>query len=368
MTLKHTVLHQKHLEAGAKMGEFAGWEMPLYYGSQIAEHNKVRQDAGMFDVSHMNVAEVKGKEARNYLHYLIANDVDKLKEFGRALYSCMLNKQGGVIDDLIVYRFDEQNYRVVTNAATHDKDLAWLKKQAGNFDVEIIERPDFAMIAIQGPNSIIKTQSVLTEEQRKATEDLKVFQGALVNDWLIARTGYTGEDGYEIILPGNAAPEFWQALLKAGVAPCGLVARDSLRLEAGLSLYGSDMDETTTPLESNLEWTVAWQPEDRDFVGRKALEDQKQAGVKRNIYGLILDKGKGILRSHQKVTSESLGQGEITSGGFSPTLGFSVALARLPIETHIGDNFFVTIHGKQVSAKVVKPPFVRKGKKVFEEK
>ncbi len=322
----------------------------------------------MFDVSHMNVVDVRGKQARDYLRYLIANDVDKLKETGKALYSCMLNEQGGVIDDLIVYRFDEQNYRIVSNAATRDKDLAWLNKQKGDFDIEIIERPNLAMIAIQGPNAISKTQSIFTEEQREATKDLKVFQSAIVNDWLIARTGYTGEDGYEIILPGDAAPQFWQALLNAEVAPCSLVARDSLRLEAGLSLYGSDMDETTTPLEANLEWTIAWQPEDRDFIGRKALEAQKREGIKRNIYGLILDKGKGILRSHQKVTSENLGQGEITSGGFSPTLGFSVALARLPIDAHVGDHFFVAIHGKQVSAKVVKPPFVRKGKKVFEEK
>lgn len=347
------------------MADFAGWEMPLYYGSQIEEHHAVRNDAGVFDVSHMNIVDFKGIGARGYLQRLLANDVDKLN-LSQALYSCMLNETGGIIDDLIVYKISEQHYRVVVNAATHDKDLAWFKKQKNKYDVKIIERNELAMLAIQGPNAIRKTSSVFTDKQREAVKDLKVFYGIGVDDWWIARTGYTGEDGYEIILPAEQTEEFWQKLLAAGVNPCGLVARDSLRLEAGMMLYGSDMDEGTSPLESNLGWTIAWKPETRDFIGRKALEVQKKAGIKRNIYGLVLETGKRILRAHQKVFAEETEIGEITSGGFSPTLGYSIALARLRATVKIGDELTVDIRGKQISVRVVKPQFVRKGKKVFE--
>ncbi len=364
---KKTVLYDEHIKASAKMADFAGWNMPLYYGSQIEEDMKVRTDAGMFDVSHMNVVDFVGPDAHDYLHYLIANDVDKLAKIGKALYSCMLNENGGIVDDLIVYKFNDQDYRMVINAGTHDKDLAWLNKNKANFDVDIIERAEMAIIAVQGPKAIAKAQSIFTPEQREVTAELKPFQAAAVNGWWIARTGYTGEDGYEIILPQTEAVSLWQALLGAGVAPCGLVARDTLRLASGLSLYGSDMDDTTTPLESNLEWTVAWEPQDRDFIGRRAIEKQKQDGVTRNIFGLVLDKGKGILRAHQKIIIENVGEGEITSGGFAPLLGRSVALARLPANTSPTDKCFVDIRGKQVPVKLVKPPFVRKGKQVFEE-
>lgn len=363
MSLK-TSLNQKHIDAGAKMADFAGWEMPLYYGSQIEEHNRVRQDASMFDVSHMNIIDVKGKEARDFLRYLFANDIDKLKVVGAALYSCMLNEKGCVIDDLIVYRLSPQDYRVVVNAATHDKDIAWFKKQAAKFKVELTERTDFAMIAIQGPNAIAKTQKAFTPEQVKATANLQTFHGVAVGEWWVARTGYTGEDGYEIMLPAFEAPIFWQQLLACGVAPCGLVARDSLRLEAGMSLYGSEMDETTTPLESNLTWTVDFKDAARDFIGRKALETQKQQGVKRNIFGIILE-DKGVLRSHQKVSVPGVGEGETTSGGYSPTLGYAIALARLPMATKIGAPCLVTVRDKQLKGRVIKPPFVRNGKQAF---
>lgn len=364
MTLKHTPLYEEHINLKAKMGGFADWDMPLYYGSQLEEHRLVREDAGMFDVSHMTIIDVKGKEAKAFLQHLIANDVDKLKEPGKALYGCMLNEQGGVVDDLIVYRYNDQDYRLVVNAATHDKDVAWIDKHKTSFGVETVEHKNFAMIAIQGPNAIAKTQEVFNEKQRAATKDIKVFQGVEVDSWWIARTGYTGEDGYEIMVPISEARNFWQALKKNGVAPCGLVARDSLRLEAGLSLYGSDMSEETSPLESNLEWTIAWEPADRNFIGRKAIETQKQAGIKQNIYGIVLEKGAGVLRSHQKVIVGNA-YGETTSGGFSPTLGHSVALARLPVTVKLGDEVFVEIRDKKIPAKVVKPSFVRKGKKVF---
>jgi aminomethyltransferase len=363
--LKHTPLYEQHLALHAKMADFAGWEMPLYYGSQIEEHQIVRKDAGMFDVSHMNVVDFVGEGARDYLRHLIANDVDKLTIPGKALYSCMLNEKGGVVDDLIVYKYNDRDYRMVVNGATREKDLAWFAKQKNDFKVEIKQRADFAMIAIQGPNAIAKTQSVFTPEQKAASKDLQVFQGVEVNGWWIARTGYTGEDGYEIMIPVPEVVAFWQALLKAGVAPCGLVPRDSLRLEAGMCLYGSDMDENITPLEASLDWTIAWEPKDRNFIGREALEKQKNKGVTRKLFGLVLDKGMGILRSHQKVQGPE-GEGEITSGGFAPSLGQSIAVARLPIGAKYGDHFFVEIRGKQVPAKVVKPNFVRKGKKVFE--
>lgn len=360
-----TPLNTQHHELGAKMVDFCGWEMPLYYGSQIEEHNKVRTDAGMFDVSHMNIVDVKGKEVYEFLRYLIANDVEKLQPIGKALYSCMLNEKGGVIDDLIVYRYTDDECRIVVNAATHDKDMAWFKLQAKNFRVKIVERTDLAMIAIQGPNARTKTAKALTVEQARAAEKLKVFSGVAVGEWWIARTGYTGEDGYEIMLPAFEAPIFWKELLAAGVAPCGLVARDSLRLEAGMSLYGSEMDENITPLEANLTWTVAFIPEDRDFIGRKALEEQKASGVKRDLVGLVLE-DKGVLRSHQKVIVPNLGEGETTSGGFSPTLNCAIALARVPMGVKVGDSCFVVVRDKQLKAKVVKPPFVRNGKKVYE--
>lgn len=361
MTAKLTPFNAKHRALNAKFADFAGWEMPLYYGSQIEEHNCVRQDAGMFDVSHMNIVDIKGAGARDYLRYLITNDVDRLKNIGDALYSCMLTENGGVIDDLIVYKKTPQDFLMVINAATHDKDMAWLKKQVVNFKVALIERTDLAMIAIQGPNAIAKTQKVFTEEQRKASANLKNFQGVEVQDWWIARTGYTGEDGYEIMLPKTAAEKFWDQLIAVGVRPCGLVARDSLRLEAGMRLYGSDMDENVTPVEAGLSWAVAWEPKDRNFIGRKVLDAQKLTGAKKMTVGLVLA-DQGILRSHQKVIVPNIGEGEITSGGFSPTLNLSIALARVP--TGIGEHCLVVIRDKQLKARVVKPNFVRHGEKV----
>lgn len=360
MTLKKTPFNEQHHKLGAKMVDFCGWEMPLYYGSQIEEHNRVRQDVGIFDVAHMNIVDVDGPDARAFLRYLFANDIDKLKVPGAALYSCMLNERGGVVDDLIVYRRTDRDYRVVVNAATHDKDLAWINKQAQKFNVKITERTDFAMLAIQGPNAREKIKAAFTPAQIQAANDLKVFYGVDVNGWWIARTGYTGEDGYEIMIPLKEAIPFWEKLMAAGIKPCGLVSRDSLRLEAGMSLYGSEMDEDQNPLESNLTWTVAFEPQDRDFVGRKALEAIKQAGLKYKLVGLVLE-DKGVLRSHQKVIVPGIGEGMTTSGGFSPVLGTGIALARVPIAT--GDSCLVVVRDKQLRAKVIKPPFVKKPKK-----
>jgi len=355
-----TPLYDEHLAADGKVIDFAGWDMPINYGSQVSEHHTVRNDAGMFDVSHMTVVDLEGEHVRDFLRYLLANDVNRLKDRGKALYSCMLNEAGGVIDDLIVYYLDDNYFRMVVNAGTRDKDIAWLEQQAAAFSVTVTvtEHPELAMIAVQGPNARARVLGVLDADARAIAEPLKPFFGAFAGDWFIARTGYTGEDGFEVVLPAAAAVTFWQQLRAAGVAPTGLGARDTLRLEAGMNLYGSDMDESITPLEAGLTWTVAWEPQDRDFIGRSALEKQRSAGARNKLVGLLLE-GKGVLRNHQKVVVENNGEGEITSGSFSPTLQRAIAFARVPKET--GEHCQVEIRGKLLPARVVKPPFVRNG-------
>lgn len=357
-----TVLFDKHVEANAKMVDFHGWEMPINYGSQIEEHHAVRQDAGMFDVSHMTIVDIKGADAKAFLRKLVANDVAKLTVAGKALYTGMLNDAGGVIDDLIVYYFDEEFYRLVVNSATREKDLNWINQQAADFSVTVTEQPDWAMIAVQGPNAKAKVATLLSDSQLAAVEGMKPFFGVQADDLFIATTGYTGETGYEIMLAPELAADFWQKLLDAGVKPCGLGARDTLRLEAGMNLYGLDMDETVSPLEANMGWTIAWQPEDRDFIGRAAITEQKAAGTAQ-LVGLVMEQ-KGVLRSGLKVISEA-GEGTITSGTFSPTLGYSIAMARVPNGVAIGDTVQVEMRKKLVDVKVVKAGFVRNGKSVL---
>lgn len=357
-----TALHGVHIKAGAKMVDFFGWDMPINYGSQIEEHHAVRQDAGMFDVSHMTIVDVDGAQAKDYLRYLLANDVNKLEQKGKALYSGMLNEEGGVVDDLIVYHFDSTNYRLVVNSATKEKDLNWLNKIAVGFDVSITERDEFAMIAVQGPNAQVKAQSLFSSAQNEAVEGMKPFFGVQAEDLFIATTGYTGEAGYEIMVPVARAEEFWEQLLAAGVVPCGLGARDTLRLEAGMNLYGQDMNESVSPLEANMAWTVTWEPQERNFVGRKALQDIKAAGHHK-LVGLVMT-DKGVLRSGLKVIAGG-GEGLITSGSFSPTLGYSIAMARVPADTEIGTTVEVEMRKKWVTVKVVKPSFVRNGKSVL---
>jgi aminomethyltransferase len=357
-----TPLFELHEQTGAKIVAFSGWDMPLHYGSQVEEHHAVRRDAGMFDVSHMARVDLHGNGVRRFLRCLVANNVDKLTVSGKALYTCMLNAHGGVIDDLIIYFVRDDWFRVVVNAATRDTDLAWIEDQAKHAPgVEIEPRPDLAMIAVQGPNARNKTCVALGDAVKAASGNLKPFFAVETNGYFIARTGYTGEDGFEIIVTNDQAPDVWRALQRAGVAPCGLGARDTLRLEAGMNLYGTDMDENTTPLEAGLAWTVAWEPKDRVFVGRKALEQQREQGVTRKLVGLVL-LDKGVLRSHQRVACADREQGEITSGTFSPTLSCAIAMARVPVEVRIGDSCQVEIRGKQLDAKVVKYPFVRHGK------
>ena len=353
-----TPLYDKHVEAGARIVDFGGWDMPLHYGSQKEEHHAVRQDAGVFDVSHMTVVDLSGERVREFLQHLVANDVAKLKDHGRALYTCMLNPDGGVIDDLIIYFVGDEDYRLVVNAATREKDLAWIRKQAEDFGVSVVERAELAMMAVQGPKARELAAPCIAPEHRDAALALKPFTGMFAEDWFVARTGYTGEDGWELVLPAAEAPGVWDRLLAAGVVPCGLGARDTLRLEAAMNLYGSDMDETISPLEAGLGWTVAWEPGDRDFIGRAPLEKQREDTGTRRFVGLLLE-DKGVLRNHMKVVVDGVGEGEITSGGFSPTIGRSIALARVPAGEY--DRAQVEVRGKLLNVRIVKTPFVRNG-------
>ena len=355
MALQRTSLFESHVASGAKMVDFGGWEMPLHYGSQIDEHHAVRKAAGMFDVSHMCAVDVSGAVPKSFFRRLIANDITKLKTPGKALYSAMLNTSGGVIDDLIVYWRGGDNYRVVVNALTSVKDLAHMNRVAETYDMDLTPRRDLAMIAVQGPNAREKVFEV-RPEWRAAGEPLPVFHSTAIDDVFLARTGYTGEDGFEISLPAAAAPRLWESLKTAGVAECGLGARDTLRLEAGMNLYGNDMDETVSPLDAGLGWTVAME-NDRDFIGRAVIENYEQRAA---FVGLkLLD--RGVMRSHMIVTTAH-GEGTTTSGTFSPTLGCSIALARVPLAVAVGDKVQIDIRGKLVDALVVKLPFVRNGK------
>ncbi|MFQ5486855.1 MAG: glycine cleavage system aminomethyltransferase GcvT [Gammaproteobacteria bacterium] len=355
---RQTPLFAEHQRLAAKIVDFAGWDMPLHYGSQLAEHQQVRAAAGMFDVSHMTVLDMEGAGAADFLRHLLANDIDRLSP-GKALYSCMLNEAGGVIDDLIVYWLGDGRYRMVVNAATHDKDLAWIGRQARGFDLTITERLDDALIAVQGPKARDKVHSVLPASQAGAVAALAPFHAVALEELFVARTGYTGEDGYEILLPATAAADFWRALYNSGVQPVGLGARDTLRLEAGMALYGTDMDETVLPLEAGLGWTVAWEPADRDFIGRAVLAARRGDPALRRQVGLVLE-GRGVLRGHQAVYVDGAQVGEITSGTFSPFLKKGIALAR--VSGPAFEHCEVEMRGRRLPARVVKPPFVRQGK------
>ena len=355
---QRTPLYDLHLALGAKMVDFGGWDMPLHYGSQVEEHHEVRRDCGVFDVSHMTVIDITGLQAKQWLQYLLANDVERLNTPGRALYSAMLNEQGGVVDDMIVYLMPG-GYRLIVNAATRDQDLAWMQAQLKGYDVQLQERPELALLAIQGPQARHKVAELVSQARAQLIQQLKPFEGQSCGDWFIARTGYTGEDGLEIVLPADQAPGFFNDLVGAGISPIGLGARDTLRLEAGMNLYGQDIHLSVSPLCANMAWTIAWEPASRKFVGREALEAEKAGGVQLKLVGLVLEE-RGVLRAHQVVRIANVGEGEITSGSFSPTLSKSIALARVPSAT--ADRAEVEIRGKWYPVRVVKPTFVRHGK------
>ncbi|MBI2791455.1 MAG: glycine cleavage system aminomethyltransferase GcvT [Gammaproteobacteria bacterium] len=358
---KTTSLYEQHLKLGAKIIDFAGWLMPLHYGSQIKEHESVRKDAAVFDVSHMAVIDITGNDALVFLRKVLANDVGKLIPT-KALYSCMLNHTAGILDDLIVYCLSDSHYRLVVNAATDEKDLAWLQQQSASYAIKLQPRRDLAILAIQGPCAWEKIRQVFNQAQNEATMELKPFSAIEIQDWLVARTGYTGEDGAEIILPQSQVQVFWENVIANGISPAGLGARDSLRLEAGFNLYGMDMDDSVTPLESNVGWTVDWTDKDREFIGKEALQQQIKSGVKRQLVGVIM-LAKAVCRAGMDVYLEDNNhqelQGTLTSGGFSPTLGCSIGLARIPM----GDfsSFSIDIRGKRIPVKMIKPPFVKKG-------
>lgn len=360
---KRTALYQQHLDAGGKMVDFAGWDMPINYGSQVAEHKQVREHAGVFDVSHMTIIDIHGAASLAFLRKLLSNDVARLDEPGRALYTAMLNDSGGVVDDLIVYRL-EQHYRIIVNCGTREKDLQWLAKVANGFDVEFRERPELAILAVNGPESIPIVCALLPPDSAALASALGNYRSAELGDWFIARTGYTGEKGLELIMPEADAVKFWDQLLAAGVKPTGLGARDTLRLEAGMNLYGHDMDEDTSPLAANMEQTIAWEPSDRDFIGREAVTEHRKLqaeGKLPKLVGLVLE-SRGVLREGQKVVTDQ-GEGIITSGSFSPTLNLSIALARVPVHSTSSQ---VELRTGLTSVKMVKPGFVRFGKKIYQ--
>ena len=377
---QRTPLYQSHVDSNGKLVDFSGWELPIHYGSQIEEHEAVRTDAGMFDVSHMVVADIKGADAKAWLQKLLANDVEKLKNVGKALYSGMLNEQGGVIDDLIVYLMNAEatEYRIVSNAATRDKDMTQFHKVAEGFDITITERPELAMIAVQGPNAVEKLAQA-KPSWADTLAGLKPFVGADLTDiegtdWFVARTGYTGEDGVEVIMHGDDAPAFFELLKANGIKPAGLGARDTLRMEAGMNLYGHDMDETISPYECNMGWTLALKDE-RDFVGRTAMVSKRKQSKEDNTamkqVGLLLTT-RGVLREGMTVTinqgTDNEQTGIITSGTFSPSLKNSIAIARVPASVSDEDNVQVDLRGKGkfVDVRVLKLPFVRNGKQQFD--
>lgn len=371
-----TALFEKHVKAGARIVDFGGWDMPIQYDSLINEHHAVRQHAGVFDVSHMTIVDVTGADDKKWLRFLLANDVARLKENGHALYSGMLTEQAGVIDDLIVYRM-AWGFRLVVNCATREKDLAWMNKQLKGFDAQLTERPELAILAVQGPAAINIVMDLLNRKGGLSAAaqvgSLKNFSGAELGSWFIARTGYTGENGVEIMLPNTEAPGIWDDLLAAGVKPIGLGARDTLRLEAGMNLYGHDMDESVSPLSANMAWTIAWEPADRDFIGRSALQHQREAqqrGELPTLSGLVMEE-RGVLREGLRVqctfADGAVSDGVITSGTFSPTLKHGIALARIPSNPKNAalTQCEVDIRGKLIPVRLVKPGFVRLGKKVF---
>ena len=359
---KKTSLFNKHIQANAKIVNFQGWSMPINYGSQIAEHEEVRKSCGIFDVSHMAIIDFKGTDARNFIRKLIANDVDSLIEDYDGMYSSMLNEKAGIIDDLIAYKM-EFGYRLVVNCARQEEDLKWIFSCSSGFEVEVVEREDLAMISIQGP----KSSEILDDLGLDILDSRKRQQGTYIDNVLAVKTGYTGEKGFEVILPNNKSEMFWEKALKAGVKPIGLAARDTLRLEAGMNLYGFEMDDSISPLECNMAWTVSWLDEERDFIGKDALLEKIEVGIYHELVGIMLEE-RTILRQGQKLylDEEKQSEGVVTSGTYSPTLKKPIALARLPRGNK--KMCFTEARGKLIQAKVGSPKFVNEGKEVFKEK
>lgn len=360
--MKKTILNQRHVDLGATMVPFAEWHMPLHYGSQLREHLAVREGCGVFDVSHMGILDLTGPGVDDLLRLLLANDVAKIPQTGQGQYTVMLNEHGNIVDDLIAYRLGEAFFSLVVNAGTMEKDLAWIRIHAASYGVDVTWRKDMAMLALQGPEASRHLHHCLLGGLEDRVSTMSPFQILVADGFRIARTGYTGEDGFEIMMGVDRAVAVWDSLMRAGVAPVGLGARDTLRLEAGLNLYGQDMDEKTNPLESGLGWLVAWEPKTRDFIGRQTLEIQRNRHDLPKRHGLVLQE-KGVLRNHQEVFVNGRRIGEITSGGYSPTLQKGIALVRLDPGSVPGDRCEVAVRSRRLAAEVVRLPFVTNRKR-----
>ncbi|MEO5339904.1 MAG: glycine cleavage system aminomethyltransferase GcvT [Magnetococcus sp. MYC-9] len=362
--MKRTPLFDQHVAMGGKMVDFAGWEMPLHYGSQLREHAAVRRHCGLFDVSHMGVIDLSGARVEKLLRFLLSNDVARIPQPGQAQYGLMLNNQGGVSDDLIAYRIDNEHFFLVVNAANREKALTWIRVHAASYGVRVVDRRELMILAVQGPKAARQLQLCLPDGMGREALTLKPFHFLQKNGWRIARTGYTGEDGFEVMVETEDGLTLWDSLLRVGVAAVGLGARDTLRLEAGMHLYGHDMDGHTSPLECGLTWTIAWQPLERDFIGRQALAPLWNQGPARKRVGLILQE-RGVLRDHQEILWQDRPVGQVTSGGYSPTLEKGIALARVTREVPMGTTCQVAMRGRMMDLLVVRPPFVRLGQVAF---
>lgn len=355
--MKQTALHSQHVALQAKMVDFSGYSMPLQYQSQLQEHRAVRQYAGIFDVSHMVTITITGNDTLAFIRHLVANDIQQITA-GKAMYTCMLNPDGGVIDDLIVYYFNDQHCRLIVNAACASKDIAWMQQVATAFNTTITTPPDMAILAIQGPQALALAPSILPAPYQDSIAALKPFHTVSHDTGFIARTGYTGEDGFEIVVPNEQAMTIWQRALQANIMPCGLAARDTLRIEAGLNLYGQDMDEDTSPLIANLQWTVSLKDKKRDFIGKQAFIHQMQRGIEHKLVGIAMTQA-GVLRNQQAIAFDHHDNGIITSGSFSPTLNHAIGFARVPI--HAPTTGIIEHRKKITSVYLTALPFVRKG-------
>ncbi|WP_066376944.1 glycine cleavage system aminomethyltransferase GcvT [Anabaena sp. CA = ATCC 33047] len=364
-TLARTPLYQQGVELQARFTSFGGWEMPVQYSGITREHEAVRNAAGMFDISHMGKFTLQGKNLISQLQSLVPSDLSRLQP-GQAQYTVLLNPQAGIIDDIIVYYQGEdataiQQVVIIVNAATTDKDKAWLLQHLDQNEVQFQDLSrEKVLIAVQGPKAINYLQPLVKDDLQPIKAFGHLQTTILGKPAFIARTGYTGEDGFEVLLDPDVGIELWRNLNDAGVIPCGLGARDTLRLEAAMALYGQDIDDTTTPLEAGLAWLVHLDTKG-DFIGRAVLEQQKAAGVQRRLVGLRTQ-GRNIARHGYQILVDGTVVGEVTSGTLSPTLGYPVALAYVPTQlSKVGQQLDVEIRGKTYPANIVKRPFYKRG-------
>jgi aminomethyltransferase len=363
LELRRTSLYEQHVKAGGRIVPFAGWEMPVQYTGVTDEHHTVRNAVGIFDVSHMGELEMRGVYAGQVVNYLVTNDVGKLED-GRAIYTCCCNTSGTILDDLIVYRAHQDRYMIVCNASNHEK-IAAVFAAAAKDHCDFVDRThETALIALQGPKAMRVLEKGGDMREALALPAFGFTDGKLLNvDVTIARTGYTGEDGVEIFCPWNEAPRIWEGLLALGkdegIKPCGLAARDTLRLECKMALYGNEIDETTNPIEAGLAWTVKL--DKGDFVGRSVIERVKQHGPSRKLVGFEMT-GRGIARHGYPLKSRS-GEviGNVTSGSPSPTLNKNIGLGYVPVgQDAVGNTILVDCRGKDVEAVIVKTPFYKR--------